>query len=164
MHEQGQAQRFAGVAVQAGFLFGLWVVLSGKFDALHLVPGALTAVAVAAALARGGRRLPLPSLRFAGYTLWLAWQVVLSNLRVVRVVFSRNPSIAPRVIRVTPGVEEDWRLAVLANSTTLTPGTLTIDVSPDEMVVHALDPVSASDVEAGVIAAQVARLGSGGRR
>ena len=159
MGEPGRAGRIAGVALHGAMLFGLWVVLSGKLDALHLVPGAITAGAVAAALTRGGQRLPMPSLRFAGYVLWLLWQIVLSNLRVVRIVFSRNPAIAPRVLRTDARVDGDWRLAVLANSITLTPGTLTIDVSPREIVVHALDPVSAADVEAGTIAARVSRLG-----
>lgn len=143
--------------MRAGLLFGIWLLLSGKFDPLHVIPGAVVSLAIALELGRGSVRA-FPLLRFAGYFAWLLGQIVLSNLRVARIVFSRRPAITPRLLRLPPAVRGDWELAVLGCSITLTPGTLTVDASSDEILVHALDEVSARDVEEGVIARRVSRL------
>ena len=144
-------------AVRAGLLFGIWLLLSGKFDPLHVIPGAIASLAIAAEMGRGSVR-SFPLLRFAGYVAWLLGQIVISNLRVARIVFSRNPAIAPRLLELPPPVRGDWELTVLGCSITLTPGTLTIDASSDGILVHALDEASARDVEEGVIAGRVTRL------
>lgn len=77
----------------------------------------------------------------AGVAL-VAWYVVAfvrSNLQVVAAAMRPRPGVVPTVV-VVPTLLRGWRLALLANMVTLTPGTLTIDVTPDEsqLVVHTL--------------------------
>jgi multicomponent Na+:H+ antiporter subunit E len=144
--------------VTAVILLAVWWVLSGKFDLLHFGTG------VAVSLALGARYAGVPdgarfrAGRFLLFVPWLVWQVVLSNLRVARVVLSRRMAIRPMFISQAPGVRGDRALTMLGSSTTLTPGTLTIDISNDEMLVHALDERSALDTRDQIIARRVARV------
>jgi multicomponent Na+:H+ antiporter subunit E len=89
---------------------------------------------------------------------WLLVQVVKSNLDVVRRVFDPRLPIARSVIRVSVGSMGPLRQAVYANSITLTPGTVTLDVGNGEAVVHALSRVAATAVEEGAMARRVERM------
>lgn len=144
--------------VEVAILIAIWWVLSGIFDVLHFGTGVVTAIVIAL-LSRDvldQTRLRVGRLLF--YVPWLAWQIFLSNLRVARVVLSPRMPIRPVFISEPPGVTGDRALTVLAMSTTLTPGTLTIDVGRDEIFIHALDEASARDTRDQVIARQVGRV------
>jgi multicomponent Na+:H+ antiporter subunit E len=137
-------------------LLGVWWVLSGRFDVLHFGTGVVTAVllgALYAGVPDGARFRPL---RFLAYLPWLMLQVLISNLRVARVVLSRRMPIRPVFISQAPGVRGERALTMLGSSTTLTPGTLTIDIDREEMLVHALDEKSAQDTRDQIIAQRVA--------
>ncbi len=132
-----------------------WYVLSGRFDLLHFGTGVVVAIGIA---------LNMPVLhdptrfrlgRFLLYCPWLVVQVIRSNLRVARSVLSPRLRIAPTFVSRRPDVSGDRALTLLGASTTLTPGTLTVDIGEHEMFVHALDTESARDVEDGVIASRV---------
>jgi multicomponent Na+:H+ antiporter subunit E len=140
-------------------LFGLWVVLSGKFDAFHLLLGAGSAFGVSL----GTRRLLLlppaigpefvypfaaiPWLRLLAYLPWLLWQIVLSGLHVAYVVLHPKMPIQPGFIRFRTALPHPLAQLTLATSITLTPGTVTIDVQGDEFVVHALTAATAQALD-----------------
>ena len=139
-------------ALLALALFGFWLVLSGHLDAFHVVLGALSSVWIAL----GTRRLlgldpPIvkgalgiaEALRLLRYLPWLVWQIVIASLQVARVVLDPALPIAPRVLRVRVPLPHNFARLVLANSITLTPGTVTLDVEGDDYLVHALTPASA---------------------
>jgi len=73
-----------------------------------------------------------------GYAVSLLWQIVLANLQVAKIVLSRKMPLEPAVVTFNPGLRSDLGKTILANSITLTPGTLTIDVKGDVFTVHAL--------------------------
>jgi multicomponent Na+:H+ antiporter subunit E len=77
---------------------------------------------------------------------------------VARVVFSRSMPIRPTFISQPPGAIGERALTMLAAATTLTPGTLTVDVSRDEIFVHALDAKSAQDTRDHLMAHEVVRV------
>lgn len=153
-----------------GLLFGFWLVLSGKFDAPHLAAGAVCAVVVAV-LSRRLLRLPPPLgphpahplggvrwLRLAAYLPWLAWQVVVANLHVARIVLHPRLPIDPCVVRLdTPTPHTLARLTV-TNSITLTPGTVTLDADVGGYLVHALTRSAAAAVERGAMHRRVQAL------
>jgi multicomponent Na+:H+ antiporter subunit E len=70
--------------------------------------------------------------------------------------------IEPSVVRI-PAPEGRVARALLANSITLTPGTLTVDLTDDELVVHALTAGSRVDLESGTLARAVAFVTEGRR-
>jgi multicomponent Na+:H+ antiporter subunit E len=89
----------------------------------------------------------LPQL--AMHAGWLAVEVVKANVAVIGAIFSpRAP--APAVARVKTSAKTDLGLTVFANSITLTPGTVTVDVDNGVLLVHALrgGDVCAGDFDA----------------
>ena len=136
-------------------LFAFWVILSGKFDAFHLGIGAVSAVGIAIgtqplllqapAIAPDARH-PVSVISWGRallYAPWLAWQVVLSSLEVAWLVLHPKMPISPCVVRFETPLPHELARLTLANSITLTPGTVTLDVEGDTFVVHALTTSSA---------------------
>jgi multicomponent Na+:H+ antiporter subunit E len=148
-------RRLIGILSMAVLLSAIWYLLSGKFDLLHFGTGVLTALAIALTYRPIEDGTVLRIGRFLAYVPWLVWQIVLSNLRVARIVLTPHMPIAPAFVRQRPGVRGARALTLLGSSITLTPGTLTVDVDGDEVFVHALDTASADDVRAGTIARRV---------
>jgi multicomponent Na+:H+ antiporter subunit E len=145
-------------AVTAATLIGVWYILSGRFDLLHFGTGVVTALIIAANFTGWRDDTRFRPLRFLLYLPWLGWQVLLSNLRVARLVLSPGMRIRPSFLTQRPGVVGDLALTTLGSSITLTPGTLTVDVDDDEIFVHALDMKSAQDVRDGLAARRIARV------
>ena len=130
----------------------LWLLLSGHWDAVHVGLGA-AAAALVTWLNRGeedvtalARTLP----RLAWYVPWLLREIVRANLAVMRIVLDPRLPIDPVVVRVRAPLRGALAVTTLANSITLTPGTITLDAEDGELTVHALDPGSAVGIEAGL--------------
>jgi len=163
-------QRFGASPRVAAALFATWVVLSGKLDAAHLGAGAATALILAVATDRlwalpppigaSGRR-PLRGVRWGRgllYVFWLAWEVVVSGLQVAYVVLHPRLPVDPRLVRFRSQLPHTLARLTLANSITLTPGTVTLEVEGDEFLVHALTPVGARGIEERTIRDRVVAL------
>jgi multicomponent Na+:H+ antiporter subunit E len=144
-------------------LFLLWVVLSGKFDAFHLLVGLATIAFIAwlqSALVplRGVGDPRIRGLQLALYIPWLLWQMLLSSIYVARVILWDYEKVDPQLIAFSSKQPSVLHRVILANSITLTPGTLTVDLRGDRFLVHALTPSTAADVLNGRAADKVARL------
>ena len=136
-----------------------WLVLSGHYTPLYIGLG-LVSAAIVTWLNRHDDLVSdvvraLPGLLM--YTPWLLWQIAQSNLQVTRVVLDPRLPIDPVVVRVRTVMRRDLAIATFANSITLTPGTVTVDIDGDELVVHALTPETAAGVADGQMARRVAR-------
>src|SRR5690606_19720457 len=122
----------------AAGLYGVWILLSGRLYPQYLVIGALGSLMIAAGVFPWSQPRPFPVLRFLAFTPWHLWQIVISNLRVARSALSPRDSIQPQFVRVAPNLgaaDRDGRaLTVLGSAVTLTPGTLTVDISPEGML------------------------------
>lgn len=81
-----------------------------------------------------------------GFFFSLLWQIVLANIDVAKILLSPTMPLQPAVIKFDPGLKTDLGKTILANSITLTPGTLTIDVKGDVFIVHALTLTAAQSV------------------
>lgn len=152
MDKRRDAVRTFGLAV---LLTAIWYLLSGKFDLLHFGTGALIAILIAITYVPAEDTTRFRLLRFLGYVPWLIGQILLSNLRVARVVLTRRMPISPAFVSQRPDVTGPRALTLLGSSITLTPGTLTVDIGEDEIFVHALESASAQDVRDEVIARRV---------
>lgn len=145
-------------AVISAILLATWYVLSGKFDVLHFGTGAVTAIAIAVTYVGVSDSRRFRPDRFLAFLPWLAVQVIISNLRVARMVLSRRMVIRPTFISQPPGVAGDRALTVLGSCVTLTPGTLTVEIDGDDIFVHALDERSAADMRDELMSRRVARV------
>ena len=76
--------------------------------------------------------------RFLSYLPWLLYKIVLANLDIAYRVLHPKMPIAPELVKFQSDLKTDWGLVVLANSITLTPGTVTVDLVEGEYIVHAL--------------------------
>jgi multicomponent Na+:H+ antiporter subunit E len=134
----------------------LFYLLLSPLKALDFFTGAITATLVSVLLAPIAfskqpsiTRVPIQLLRMVVYVPYLLWQIALANLHIAKVVLHPSLPIDPTVIRYRAAVWGDAPVTTLANSITLTPGTLTISVSDRAFNVHSLTDNSRDDLEAG---------------
>lgn len=145
-------------------LFLFWAFLSGFWDLFHLSLGAICAAIVAYAshdLLFTGTNLRHRHViwkNFVLYLPWLIYQIYLANIHVVYLVWHRRMPIDPKIIRFKTRFEGDLVLVTLANSITLTPGTITLDIRNGEYYVHALSVKVAEDLLAGEMQDRVGRI------
>lgn len=126
-------------------LYVYWLLLSGHYTLWLVVSGAVLTVAVVAFTYAKGiiDAEGFPVERVGGglaYWPWLAWQIVLSALRVTRIILDPRLPISPSMVRVRAKQTTPVGLTTYANSITLTPGTISVEVSESARAVwvHAL--------------------------
>ena len=83
------------------------------------------------------------------YSGWLLLEIIKSNLYVAKLILSPSMRISPRVIRVKAGQKSEMGQVLYANSITLTPGTITLDLRDGKILVHALTQETAAGVLTG---------------
>jgi len=135
-------------------LYGLWMLLSGYFQPLLLGLGAGSVLAVIWIAHRmdvidhEGHPIHLTGRAFL-YWPWLIVEIIKSNIDVAKVILSRKMPIHPSVIEIKATQETELGQVILANSITLTPGTVTIAIDRDIMSVHALTREAAEGLQTG---------------
>ncbi|MCK6452710.1 MAG: Na+/H+ antiporter subunit E [Alphaproteobacteria bacterium] len=138
----------------AGFLFAFWLVLSGHYTAMLVAAGAVCAIlcALAAVRMRIADAEGHPIHLFVGaltYFPWLAWEIAKSAWAVTKVVLDPKLPISPTMTVVKASQRTPLGVNIYANSITLTPGTITVGVSGNDLTVHALVRDGAIDLEGG---------------
>jgi len=123
-------------------LFALWMLLVWSLDIQGVVAGAVVALlftfVVSGLLPDKAERLFSPIRWFwalAHLGLLVYW-IVLANLDVLYRVLHPNLPIRPGIVKVKTTLRTDEAKTFLANSITLTPGTLTVDIIDDTLYVH----------------------------
>ena len=154
------------ILVTGVLLAGAWWLWSGHTDVLLLGFGGVSVLTVLAISQRMDRiaeapRLYTLGLRPLGYVPWLFWEIVKANLAVARLILDPALPIAPRVVRVQANQKTALGQTIFANSITLTPGTLSLEVAGGSILVHALTAESAEGVLDGSMNRRVARLEGG---
>ena len=145
-------------------LAGVWAALSGIIEPLVLSLGLASCLVVAWIKVRADRRdrdpvyFALRVGRLPGYLLWLSWEIVKSNVDVSRRILAPSLPIAPAVRWLPASQRSELTRVTYANSITLTPGTLSIDLADGAVEVHALHEGSLAVLERGEMDARVGRL------
>jgi multicomponent Na+:H+ antiporter subunit E len=96
--------------------------------------------------------------RIFGYWLWLGREIVKWNIDVALHVLSPRLRISPTLVRLKASQQTELCQAIYANSITLTPGTVTIDLKDGSLLVHALSEEAAIDLLQGEMDARVVRV------
>ena len=81
-----------------------------------------------------------------------------SNIDVAKRILNPRLPIAPRIVRVNGTQKTDLCRVIFANSITLTPGTVSLDLDEEDIVVHALTEEAADDVQSGDMDSRVTAL------
>jgi len=162
---RSRVERTARMALMAALLAAAWLLWSGFFTPLLLAFGALSCVLVVYLSNRMhlfdkevyALRL---SLRLFRFWAWLAGEIIRSSLEVSRVVLSPGLPISPTLVEIESGSSHPVDRAILGNSITLTPGTLTLNIEGQRLHVHALTRQAAAELAAGEMNRRVAALRS----
>ncbi len=142
------------VAGLAGFLLVFWLALSGHYTPWLVSFGVISAVFVALV----ARRMGLADsegqpthllLRAPLYWLWLLKEIALSAWSVAKTILTPGLPITPTMTVVKASQRSAAGIATYANSITLTPGTITVGVSGNDLTIHALARDGALDLESG---------------
>lgn len=145
-------------------LMGFWLLLSGQFESSFLIGSGVVSSALAVFCCHrlgliGASYQPIASLPgFLLYLPWLLSQIVIASLDVTRRSWSPRPAIQPRLVKVPHKIDHPLAQTLLANSITLTPGTVTVDVAEDHLLVHALTEAAQKGVLEGSMAQRVSKL------
>lgn len=145
-------------------MFVFWILLSGEFSLVLILSGIISSLLVSywshdlliekTDIKAGTKRI----IRFIKYLPWLMWQIILSNIDLVYLTLHPRMPISPRKIRFKNECKTAMGIVVLANSITLTPGTVTIEVNRDEFIVHAITKEAAEGLLSGKMQARVREI------
>ena len=142
--------------------FALWVVLNGKWTTEIGVFGLLFATAAYAFTWKYmgfGPKLDLALVRRAPsavrYGVTLLIEIVKANLTVVRMILDGEKEPKPQLVQFDVDLKKNRHLVALANSITLTPGTITVDLHDNHFTVHALDASMVDGLDDGVFVQQL---------
>lgn len=135
-------------------LFLFWLVLSGFFTPFLMTMGAVSALAVVwfahrmEVIDHEGHPIHLGRSAIL-YWPWLLKEIVKSAWDVTRIIVDPRLPISPTLVRVKTSQKSTVGQVVYANSITLTPGTISVEVEGDEILVHALTRGGAAAVAEG---------------
>lgn len=144
-------------------LSGFWLINSGHYTPLFYFFMAISVLFVVILCHMmdvvDGESQPL-NLTFTVplYYIWLIKEVVVANIAVAKCVWMGNDSISPTIITVTAHQKTDIGKVIYANSITLTPGTLSMDLKGDQITVHALTKETADSLLEGEMDRRVCRV------
>lgn len=133
----------------------IWVALSGHFTGINLLIGFILGYLI---LGYALRDVPMfasyagKAPRFVRFIGFFIRELVVSNLRVAHDVLTPTHHMRPAVIAVPLDAKTDGEITILANLITLTPGTLSLDVSSDRSVlyIHVMYLDDEAEVQAGI--------------
>ena len=126
-----------------------WLSNSGHYTPLLLSLGAVSiGITVLLTSRLGGiDRESVPYVRIFGfiwYLPWLFWEILKANYAVIKACLMADLDISPALVKVKTTCRSDLAKVTFANSITLTPGTVTVEVEGDKLLVHALYEASAT--------------------
>lgn len=103
------------------------------------------------------RKAPL----LAQYMLTLVWEILKANLSVFRLIYTAEYELEPAVVHFKTGLHSTFARVLLANSITLTPGTITVALSGSEYTVHCLDKELAEGISSSVFVTLLEKIEEG---
>jgi len=151
----------------AGSLGVLWLLLSGHFTPLLLglgIASVLACTILASRLEINDAEMHHSQFNLYAvflYSLWLVREIIVSSLDVTRRILDPRLPIRPAMMRLPVAQKTDMGRTIYANSITLTPGTIAVELGDDFVVVHALSAEAAEGLAGGEMNARVRALERG---
>ena len=140
--------------------FMIWLFVSGQPTFSYFTLGLCCSFAVAWVDVHrsAASRHPFPWVRFFLYLPWLFGRIVVSSIHLTRLILDPRLPIDPKLVRYETRLRDHAALTLLGNSITLTPGTVTAEISPKELIVHTIDGESSQDLTSRTLEDRVARV------
>lgn len=134
-------------------LMAIWLIANASLQFQIVASGVLLATLLSLVMVRFSAAYaevnltPRALLYYLRYLAVFTWELIRANLNVARLVFSPRIDIHPGIVEIKTNLKTRTGRLVLANSITLTPGTLVVDIRDDTLFVHWID-VQSVDPEA----------------
>ena len=165
-------EKWISVALEFTCLFAFWLILSGHYKAKYIIIGALAAAAITFltndlfydTLRRGEAqktRLKIALLQLWNFILYLPWlilQIILANVQVACLVLNPKMPIEPVLFLFQTKMRKGMAQVTLANSITLTPGTITVSLVNGNYIIHTLKLPLAGSLADGTMQNKVAKI------
>jgi len=133
-------------------LYILWITLAG-ISVEELVMGAIISLIVAYFVGKTsayefGIKIVVQGLKFlVMYLPLFIVKLIQANISLAKIVLDPKLPINPGFVKISTGLEGDVAKLILANSITLTPGTLTVDINENELLIHWVDVIGTDENE-----------------
>ncbi len=144
-------------------LYIFWILLSGRLQTKYLVIGFFAALLVTyltgdmlynprtKGVLTGSGKLLASIFRFAAYVIWIVWAILKANIQIALIILNPRLPIDPGFCRFSTRLKGQMTRVSLANSITLTPGTIAADMSRHQLLIHFLIPESMTDLVTGMM-------------
>ncbi len=134
--------------------FFAWIVFNGRITLEILLFGVVISALVFMFMCKFAdyslqkeKKFYREILFFCRYVVLLVKEIINANLSVIHLILSREEQVEPVLVKFRTDLKSETAKVMLANSITLTPGTITVSLNEDELVVHCLDNSLAEGME-----------------
>lgn len=145
----------------AALLFLFWVFLSGHLEPLLLAFG-VASVALTVFLSKRMNVIDCESYplhlssKFPGFFVYVLREIIKANVDVVtRILGLRGASISPQLVEIPRLQKTDLGMVIYANTITLTPGTVSVELSEETITIHALTKEAADELTTGSMSNEI---------
>lgn len=132
----------------------LWIIFNGQLTWEIAILGLFVVALIYAFICKfmdWSFKKDLHMMKFAmfmfGYLLVLIWEIIKANVMTIRMIFTQKYEREPVLVTFKTKIKTPFLRVLLANSITLTPGTITVSLDEEEFTVHALDKDFADGIE-----------------
>jgi multicomponent Na+:H+ antiporter subunit E len=151
------------IAATFAIFVATWLLWSGLYQPLLLALGVLScALVTILALRIGFFDKDIYALHLGPqlprFWFWLLREIVKANLQVARIILDPRLPISPSIVTIDARSLPEVSQAAFANSITLTPGTVTVDIDRGRIEVHCLTTDAATQLEVGEMLRQAQKL------
>ena len=127
------------------FLFLLWLLMSGIYEVQVIMLGIISVISVLFIIKKMDKidnskiQFKLKPISSILYFAWLTLEIFKANWQVTKIILSKNLPDKQQFIKIEYSQHSDLGQVIFANSITLTPGTISVEIEPGYFLVHALD-------------------------
>jgi len=152
--------RFRGSLYIFVISFGIWLALTSSFQIQELIIGVVLSLFLSIFLSSYYLKLGLPPFTFKRILIFITYLLVLfkeitkANFDVAYRILHPKMPIKPGIVVIKTQLKQDIAKMILANSITLTPGTFTLDIMGDSLLIHWINVKAESEEEATKIIAE----------
>ena len=149
--------------------FIVWIIFNGRITLEILAFGAVISMVMYCFICKYMNYSPQKEwnfyrkiLPFCGYLFLLMKEIIIANVAVLKLILNGNVVVEPVLVKIRPNLKSELARVILANSITLTPGTITVSINHEEILVHCLDKSLAQGIEQSCFVKMLQKMEEGG--
>lgn len=123
-------------------LFVLWMILTSNFQMANILVGMGVSFFIALLYVKLFTHKKFEFINpiwLVFYLYILLKNLIISNIQISKIILKSDMRLSPAIIAVKTNLKSDWKKLLLANSVTLTPGTLTLEIQDDILFIHVME-------------------------